>query len=227
MAVCQPDTSACTSPLGALSESAMRIALFCLSLLTGACRGDPEALAAASRAQLPADDGFATRLCHATLDQTRLQVDMRRKLAAYPKQWGLKQPDTNIDHRRVPNLETFFRRRSAALPVSARPARYQPGDLMTCTVAGRLPHIAIVVRHRTAARCRGLFTTSARARSWKTGCSNSRSPATTFGAASERRRARRCIQSLSECENARHFVLRSVLARSARLPRQTRQRTNR
>lgn len=145
MAVCQPDTSACTSPLGALSESAMRIALFCLSLLTGACRGDPEALAAASRAQLPADDGFATRLCHATLDQTRLQVDMRRKLAAYPKQWGLKQPDTNIDHRRVPNLETFFRRRSAALPVSARPARYQPGDLMTCTVAGRLPHIAIVV----------------------------------------------------------------------------------
>ncbi len=74
MAVCQPDTSACTSPLGALSQSAMRIALLCLSLLTGACRGDPEALAAASRAQLPADDGFATRLCHATLDQTRLQV---------------------------------------------------------------------------------------------------------------------------------------------------------
>jgi hypothetical protein len=63
-----------------------------------------------------------------------------------------------------------------------------------------------------------LFTTSARARSWKTGCSNSRSPATTFGAASERRRARRCIQSFAECENARHFVLRSVLARLARLP---------
>jgi uncharacterized protein len=167
----------------------MRAVLLCLALLTGACRADPEALAAAARAQLPADDGFATRLCHAALDQTRLQVrydgayvriaypggdvpadtgvctdvvirglrvlgfdlqrlvheDMRRNFATYPKQWGLKQPDTNIDHRRVPNLQTFFRRRGAALPVSNQPNRYQPGDLITCTVAGRLPHIAIVV----------------------------------------------------------------------------------
>ncbi len=167
----------------------MRAVLLCLLLLTGASHADSEALAAAARAQLPADDGFATRLCLAALDQTRLQVrydgayvriaypggdvpadtgvctdvvirglrvlgfdlqqlvheDMRRNFAAYPKQWGLKQPDTNIDHRRVPNLQTFFRRRGAALPVSTQPSRFQPGDLITCTVAGRLPHIAIVV----------------------------------------------------------------------------------
>lgn len=167
----------------------MRIALLCLALLTGTGRADPQALAAAALARLPADDSFATRLCQAALDRTRHPVrydgayvriaypggdvpadtgvctdvvirslrvlgfdlqqlvheDMRRHFAAYPKQWGLKQPDTNIDHRRVPNLQTFFRRRGAALPVSDQPANYRPGDLITCTVAGRLPHIAIVV----------------------------------------------------------------------------------
>ena len=50
-----------------------------------------------------------------------------------------------IDHRRVPNLQTFFKRRGASLPITQNAADYLPGDLITCTVAGRLPHIAIVV----------------------------------------------------------------------------------
>ncbi|OYW73867.1 MAG: DUF1287 domain-containing protein [Verrucomicrobia bacterium 12-59-8] len=77
--------------------------------------------------------------------QKLVHEDMQRAFAAYPKDWGLRTTDKNIDHRRVPNLQTFFKRRGAALPVTQKGAHYLPGDLITCTVAGRLPHIAIVV----------------------------------------------------------------------------------
>ena len=77
--------------------------------------------------------------------QKLVHEDMKRAFAAYPKDWGLRTTDKNIDHRRVPNLQTFFKRRGAALPVTQKAEDYLPGDLITCTVAGRLPHIAIVV----------------------------------------------------------------------------------
>lgn len=77
--------------------------------------------------------------------QKLVHEDMRRSFSAYPKIWGLKSPDKNIDHRRVPNLQTFFKRRGASLPVTRNPADYKPGDLITCTVPPHLPHIAIVV----------------------------------------------------------------------------------
>ena len=77
--------------------------------------------------------------------QKLVHEDMRRAFAAYPQDWGLKSTDKSIDHRRVPNLQTFFKRRGAALPVTQKAEDYLPGDLITCTVAGRLPHIAIVV----------------------------------------------------------------------------------
>ena len=78
-----------------------------------------------------------------------LQQEVHRDMAAnfnqYPKKWGLKRPDPNIDHRRVPNLQTFFRRKGIELPVSDKPGDYQPGDLVTWTVPPNLPHIGIVV----------------------------------------------------------------------------------
>lgn len=77
--------------------------------------------------------------------QKLVHEDMKRAFAAYPKIWGLKSTDKNIDHRRVPNLQTFFKRRGAALPVTQNAADYRPGDLITCTVPPHLPHIAIVV----------------------------------------------------------------------------------
>lgn len=77
--------------------------------------------------------------------QKLFHEDMRRSFDAYPKHWGLKTPDKNIDHRRVPNLQTFFKRRGASLPVTQNAADYLPGDLITCTVPPHLPHIAIVV----------------------------------------------------------------------------------
>ncbi len=77
--------------------------------------------------------------------QKLVHEDMKRNFAAYPKNWGLSRTDTNIDHRRVPNLQTFFKRKGSSLPVTQTGADYKPGDLITCTVAGKLPHIAMVV----------------------------------------------------------------------------------
>lgn len=76
--------------------------------------------------------------------QELVHEDMRVNFAAYPKAWGLKAPDRNIDHRRVPNLAVYFERRGAALPVSQDPADYRPGDLVAQMLPGNLSHIAIV-----------------------------------------------------------------------------------
>ena len=76
--------------------------------------------------------------------QKLVHEDMKANFSKYPKIWGLKRTDKNIDHRRVPNLKTYFKRQGWALPVSRKKEHYLPGDLVTCTVAGKLPHIMIV-----------------------------------------------------------------------------------
>ncbi|ATQ44691.1 DUF1287 domain-containing protein [Caulobacter mirabilis] len=78
------------------------------------------------------------------LDLQRLvHEDMARSFAAYPRTWGLTRPDRNIDHRRVPNLETFLRRKGAAVPLEGA---WKAGDLVTQRLAGNLPHIVIVAQ---------------------------------------------------------------------------------
>jgi uncharacterized protein YijF (DUF1287 family) len=89
--------------------------------------------------------------------QVLVHRDMVRAFAHYPRRWGLARTDTNIDHRRVPNLETFFRRRGAAIAVSANPGDYQPGDLVSWIVAGSLPHIGVVSTRRTPDGARPLI----------------------------------------------------------------------
>jgi uncharacterized protein YijF (DUF1287 family) len=81
--------------------------------------------------------------------QKRVHDDMKRNFAAYPTRWGLKKPDRNIDHRRVPNLQTFFSRQGGGLPVPETFGGFQPGELVTMLVANRLPHIGIVSDSRT------------------------------------------------------------------------------
>lgn len=76
--------------------------------------------------------------------QKELHEDMKLAWDAYPKRWGLRKPDPNIDHRRVLNLMTFFKRRGKALPVTRDPGNFRPGDIVTCTVPPNLPHIMIV-----------------------------------------------------------------------------------
>lgn len=83
--------------------------------------------------------------------QERVHEDMQAAFADYPKTWGLTRPDRNIDHRRVPNLERFFERKGAALPLPATRDGWQPGDLYTMRLGGRLPHIGIVSDRLTEA----------------------------------------------------------------------------
>ncbi len=76
--------------------------------------------------------------------QVLVHEDLRRAFAAYPRSWGMRGPDRNIDHRRVPNLATFFARHGAALPVTREAADYRPGDVVTWRLASGLPHVGIV-----------------------------------------------------------------------------------
>ncbi len=76
--------------------------------------------------------------------QKLVHEDMRRDFSAYPPNWGLRKPDSNIDHRRVPNLQTFFTRHGNTLPISEEALDYKLGDLVTWMLPGNLPHIGIV-----------------------------------------------------------------------------------
>jgi uncharacterized protein YijF (DUF1287 family) len=77
--------------------------------------------------------------------QREVHEDMAANFSAYPRKWGLKKTDTNIDHRRVPNLMAFFERAGAALPVTQEARDYRPGDVVTWDLSGGLTHIGIVV----------------------------------------------------------------------------------
>ena len=72
--------------------------------------------------------------------QELVHQDMSRNFSIYPKRWGLKQPDTNIDHRRVPNLMTYFTRQGWAV----QDTNYQAGDIVTWELKGNRPHIGII-----------------------------------------------------------------------------------
>jgi uncharacterized protein YijF (DUF1287 family) len=85
---------------------------------------------------------------HAGVDlQVEVHEDMAANFGVYPKAWGLTRPDRNIDHRRVPNLETFFRRKGGARAPSTKAADYLPGDIVSWRLTGGgLPHIGVVTR---------------------------------------------------------------------------------
>ena len=72
----------------------------------------------------------------------------KANFSKYPKNWGLKSTDTNIDHRRVPNLQTFFTRHGKKLTVTKNGSDYKPGDIVTWMLNGNLPHIGIVVNKK-------------------------------------------------------------------------------
>lgn len=75
--------------------------------------------------------------------QELVHNDMNKNFAEYPNIWGLKAPDKNIDHRRVPNLRVFFKRQGAELIVPSRYQDFKAGDLITQTIYDR-PHIGII-----------------------------------------------------------------------------------
>ena len=92
----------------------------------------------------------ALRSAHGFDLQKEVHEDMRAHFAAYPKKWGLKKPDSNIDHRRVPNLQAFFQRRGWSVAVAKSAAAYRPGDIVTWDLGNGLVHIGVVSDRQAA-----------------------------------------------------------------------------
>jgi uncharacterized protein len=84
--------------------------------------------------------------------QKEVHEDMQANFWAYPNhvRWMLLRTDTNIDHRRVPNLMVFFSRKGEQLPITSSNADYNPGELVSWDLGGGVPHIGIVVDQKSA-----------------------------------------------------------------------------
>lgn len=83
--------------------------------------------------------------------QKEVHEDMLENFELYPnlKKWGMTKTDTNIDHRRVPNLEIFFERKGIKLPVTQNPNDYKTGEIVTWMINDKLPHIGIITNKKT------------------------------------------------------------------------------
>jgi len=81
--------------------------------------------------------------------QKEVHEDMERHFDLYPDHWGLKKPDPNIDHRRVPNLMTFFLRHGRSLSLDNDPLEYLPGDIVCWDLGSGILHIGVVSSRRT------------------------------------------------------------------------------
>lgn len=83
--------------------------------------------------------------------QKEVHKDMIANFTLYPnlKKWGLRRTDTNIDHRRVPNLEVFFGRKGKVLTVSKNPKDYKTGEIVTWMINDKLPHIGIATNKKS------------------------------------------------------------------------------
>ena len=79
--------------------------------------------------------------------QKLVHEDMKANFGAYPPNWGLSRPDPNIDHRRVPNLQVFFKRNWKELSRSSNPNDYKPGDIVSWNLGSGLTHIGVVSDH--------------------------------------------------------------------------------
>ena len=82
--------------------------------------------------------------------QQKVHEDMKGNFSKYPQRWKLTRPDKNIDHRRVPNLMTFFSRFGEELSISQTAADYKPGDIVCWNLGGAITHIGVVVNKKNA-----------------------------------------------------------------------------
>jgi uncharacterized protein YijF (DUF1287 family) len=81
--------------------------------------------------------------------QKEVHEDIKSNFKLYPRKWGLSKPDKNIDHRRVPNLMTFFSRFGIVMPISNNGKDYLPGDIVCWNLGESLTHIGIVVKNKS------------------------------------------------------------------------------
>lgn len=76
--------------------------------------------------------------------QKEVHEDMTRAWSEYPRKWGASGTDTNIDHRRVLNLTTYFDRQGKSLPITNDRADYLPGDVVAWELSDGVEHIGIL-----------------------------------------------------------------------------------
>lgn len=88
--------------------------------------------------------------------QQRVHEDMKVYFEKYPKTWGLKKTDTNIDHRRVPNLMVFFTRHGKVKSTTNNSDDYLPGDIVCWNLGGAITHIGLVVNKKSTDKKRYL-----------------------------------------------------------------------
>lgn len=104
---------------------------------------------------VPADRGVCTDVVIRAYRQLGIDLqkevheDMKANFNLYPKIWGLKRTDTNIDHRRVPNLMTFFSRKGTVKPITENPEDYKPGDIVCWNLGGATTHIGLVTGQKS------------------------------------------------------------------------------
>jgi len=89
--------------------------------------------------------------------QQLVHEDMKANFDVYPKRWGMRGTDTNIDHRRVPNLMTFFSRKGKSIPMSKVASDYLPGDIVTWDLGHGITHIGLVSDQKTKDNSRYLI----------------------------------------------------------------------
>ena len=112
---------------------------------------------------VPADKGVCTDVVIrayrklGTDLQKEVHEDMVKNFDKYPNLWGLKRTDKNIDHRRVPNLMTFFKRKGTVLPITSNADDYKPGDIVAWNLSGNITHIGIVVNRKAKDGMRNLI----------------------------------------------------------------------
>ena len=81
--------------------------------------------------------------------QKELHEDMKSNFELYPKNWGSHSSDTNIDHRRIPNLMTFFSRKGSERPITNNTGDYRPGEIICWHLGNGIKHIGIVVNEES------------------------------------------------------------------------------
>lgn len=86
--------------------------------------------------------------------QKEVHEDMKRNFKKYPRLWRLRTTDKNIDHRRVPNLMIFFKRKGTVKVITKNPKDYKPGDIVCWRLKNGMPHIGIVVNRKSRDRKR-------------------------------------------------------------------------
>ncbi len=89
--------------------------------------------------------------------QKKIHEDMKANFSKYPKKWGMKSTDKNIDHRRVPNQATFFSRFGSVKKISDKAEDYIVGDIVTWDLGGGITHIGIVTDRMSADKKRPLI----------------------------------------------------------------------